>query len=85
MSAWRDKAAPIIATVLRRTAGQGEKEIAKALHDAYPFGERSMWPYKIWLDEIARQRGKTTGRMNKNKHDRRGRILKIDEGQGKLL
>jgi hypothetical protein len=54
---WRDYAAPIIARVLKEAAGQDEKTIKKALHDAYPFGERAMHPYKIWCDEVRRQRG----------------------------
>lgn len=54
---WRDHAAPIVAQVLAQTAGQDEKAIKKALFDAYPFGQREMHPYKIWLDEIKRQRG----------------------------
>jgi len=32
-----------------------EKKIREALWDAYPFGERKYWPYKVWLDEIKRQ------------------------------
>lgn len=55
-NSWRDKAAPIIAQVLKETAGQDEKTIKKALREAYPFGERAMHPYKIWCDEIKRQR-----------------------------
>lgn len=43
--------------VLRETAGKSEKEIRQALRDAYPFGEREYHPYKIWCDEIQRQRG----------------------------
>lgn len=39
-SRWRNKAAPIIARVLAETKGQDEGVIAKALYDAYPFGER---------------------------------------------
>ena len=78
---WRDKSAPIIATVMRRAEGQGEKEIKKALHDAYPFGEREMWPYKIWLDEIARQRGL----KKKKAHDRRGRVVVIAKEQERLF
>lgn len=54
---WRSKAQPIIREVLERTRGQSEQEIAKALYDAYPFGLRQYHPYKIWLDEIHRQRG----------------------------
>lgn len=26
-----------------------EKTIRRLLRDAYPFGERSYWPYKAWL------------------------------------
>lgn len=57
MSDWRSAAAPIIASVLKETAGQDEKAIKKALRDAYPFGERKYFPYKIWCNEIQRQRG----------------------------
>lgn len=53
---WRDKCAPIIAKVLQEHIFCDEKMINKALHDAYPFRERAMHPYKIWLDEIKRQR-----------------------------
>ena len=53
---WRDYARPIIVEVLKETAGNTEKEIKKALREAYPWGERAMHPYKIWCDEIKRQR-----------------------------
>ena len=54
---WRQIAAPIIHQVLEDTKGLPEKEIKKALREAYPFGQRAMHPYKIWLDEIKKQRG----------------------------
>lgn len=54
---WRARATPIIAGVLSDTAGKPESEIRKALRDAYPFHMRKYHPYKIWLDEIKRQRG----------------------------
>ena len=54
---WREVAAPIIARVLAETTGADEKTIRRALRDAYPFGQRSMHPYKIWCDEVQRQRG----------------------------
>lgn len=57
MSHWRKHAAPIIQQVLEETKGQDEKEIRRALRDAYPFGGRDHHPYKIWCDEIKRQRG----------------------------
>lgn len=54
---WRQIAAPIIAEVLRQTKGWDEPDIRRALREAYPFGMRKYWPYKVWLDEIRRQRG----------------------------
>lgn len=54
---WRARAAPIIAKVLADTEGKPEEDIRRALYAAYPFGPRKMHPYKIWLDEIKRQRG----------------------------
>lgn len=54
---WRDSARPLIAAVLVETNGQSEKEIRKALRAAYPWGPREHHPYKIWCDEIKRQRG----------------------------
>lgn len=51
-------AAPVIHRVLEETKGKEEKEIKKALREAYPFGARENHPYKIWCDEINRQRGK---------------------------
>jgi hypothetical protein len=56
-SYWRSRARPIIAKVLRETKGQDEKVIREALFEAYPFGQRQYHPYKIWCDEIRRQRG----------------------------
>lgn len=55
-SKWRAHAAPIIARVLRETAGKPEKEIKAALREAYPFGERKYWPYKMWCKEVRVQR-----------------------------
>lgn len=54
---WRDLARPIIQGVISDTKGLSEKEIKAAIRDAYPFGERAYHPYKIWLDEVKRQRG----------------------------
>jgi hypothetical protein len=67
MKNWRSYATPIIVQVLKDTAGKSEKEIMRALLDAYPFGERKYHPYKIWLDEIKVRRGKKTfGRKAKD-------------------
>jgi hypothetical protein len=68
-SSWRDYCRPIIARVLKETQGAEDKEIRKALHDAYPFGQREYHPYKIWLDEIQVQRGLKKKKQSKKKHD----------------
>lgn len=57
MSHWRDVSRRVIRETLAASTGKPPEEIKMALHDAYPFGERAMHPYKIWLDEIKRQRG----------------------------
>ncbi len=54
---WRAEAAHVIAGVLQGCEGKTEAEIKSALFDAFPFGQRTHYPYKIWLDEIKRQRG----------------------------
>jgi hypothetical protein len=46
---WSVKAREVIAEVdksLPETATLAERK--KALFDAYPFGQREMWPYKAW-------------------------------------
>ena len=53
---WRDSARPIISKVLHETQGMAPREIDAAIFDAYPFGQRRYHPYKIWLDEVKRQR-----------------------------
>lgn len=57
-SHWRNHAAPIIRRILEATAGKAEREVRRALRKAYPFGQRKYHPYRIWCDEIARQRGR---------------------------
>lgn len=70
---WRESAAPIIERVLIETAGKSESDIKLALYDAYPFGQRRYHPYKIWLDEIRRQRG------TRSKGPRRTELAKLKE------
>ena len=54
---WREHAAPIIARVIAEHQGESEKQIRAALRDAYPYGERAMWPYKVWCSEVRGQLG----------------------------
>lgn len=55
---WRDIARPIIAKVIKDNPGLDDKDMKKKISEEYPFGERAMHPYKIWLDEIKVQLGK---------------------------
>lgn len=80
---WRAKAAAVIADTLAdcRAKGLDEKATTKALSDAYPFGERAMHPYKIWLDELARgkKREKELAKARKLVAEHNARL--IAEGQ----
>ncbi len=49
---WRDTCRPIIAKAIADNKPNGDAAVKKALHKAYPFGERKYHPYKVWLDEI---------------------------------
>lgn len=44
----------IIRNVLKDNEHSTESELKQALKDAYPFGERKHWPYKIWCDCVKR-------------------------------
>lgn len=77
VSYWRNQAAPIVQKVLAETAGKPEGEIRRAIADAYPFGIREYHPYKIWCDEVARQRGKKSA-LGSRKPQVKGAANKAD-------
>lgn len=52
---WRDHCSPIIAEVIDEVGTEDMKKLRKALREAYPYGERKYWPYKVWCDEVNRQ------------------------------
>lgn len=54
---WRDGCRPIIAKVIAAVGTEDRKALRAALREAYPYGQRRYWPYKIWCDEIRRQLG----------------------------
>ena len=56
-SEWRKICGPIIRGIISDIGLHDTKALRKALHEAYPFGERKYHPYKIWLDEIRRAKG----------------------------
>lgn len=81
-SHWRDHATPIIARIIAEHGKEG-KELTTALRDAYPFGQRKYHPYKIWLDEIARQLGRKPklGTVVNGRHGQRIREMEPDPRQ----
>lgn len=54
---WRDKAAPVVAQVVRELGVKDPVALRKALRDAYPFEGRSGSAYNAWLKEIDVQIG----------------------------
>lgn len=54
-SYWRSIAAPIIREIIQEVGADNPRQLAAALRDAYPWGEKRMHPYRIWRDEIRRQ------------------------------
>lgn len=54
MNSWEAESMQIIRNVLKDNEHSTESELKQALKDAYPFGERKHWPYKIWLDCVKR-------------------------------
>jgi hypothetical protein len=51
---WRAIAQPIIARIVAEHGGVNSRPLRAALGNAYPFGERKYWPYKVWCDEVRR-------------------------------
>lgn len=52
---WRDSCRFKIAKVITDTGTSDIKKLRRALREAYPFGERKYWPYKVWCSEIRNQ------------------------------
>jgi len=52
MGRWRDASDEVIMAVIRENPDLNGKELRKKISKAYPFGERAMWPYKVWLSAV---------------------------------
>ncbi len=74
---WRECARQVICEVIERVGRNDEKALRAALREAYPFGVRKYFPYKVWLDEIKVQ-------LNRKKPSP-GRTLPSCAGQAKLF
>lgn len=59
---WRSRAAQVIAKVIQEVGTDDPTALKKAISAAYPFGERAMHPYKIWLSEVKAQLNPTPAR-----------------------
>lgn len=62
---WRASFEPIIRRTLEEVRGADPKVIRKTIIEAYPLHERKYWPYKVWCDEVRRQRGLKTSKSLK--------------------
>ena len=56
-SRWRIYSRRIIKKVLVEFPDGNTKACRKALREAYPFGERTRYPYKMWRSEVRRALG----------------------------
>ena len=54
---WAVEADKVLATLFVN----GRQPTWVELRDAYPFGERKYWPYKVWLDAIYHWQNPTAG------------------------
>jgi hypothetical protein len=53
----RDHIRPLIANIIASVGTDDKGRLKRALFDAYPYGERKYWPYKVWCSEIRIQLG----------------------------
>lgn len=54
---WRNLAEPVVTDIVRTVGMKDPKRLRIELSKAYPFGERSGYPYRAWLKEIDEQIG----------------------------
>ena len=52
---WREQSAAVIAKVISEHGTEDNNALRRAISQAYPFGERRYYPYKIYLDETKKQ------------------------------
>lgn len=76
ISPWRTKAQAVIRQVQHQHGGCSYALFKRCLMEAYPFHERSMHPYKIWLDE---QRKALTAHPESPKHKENNPLLEWRE------
>lgn len=62
---WRATIRPIVAELVEMVAAcnMDERDAAREFREAWRWGPRRNWPYRVWRDEIALQLGRTRGRI----------------------
>lgn len=49
---WREVAQNVIQTAIKENEALDRHEMRKLISSRYPFGQRSMHPYKVWCEEV---------------------------------
>lgn len=58
-STWREIAAAEVQKALQTVSNRyDQREVRAVLREAYPFGERAHYPYKVWLEECRKAIGR---------------------------
>lgn len=52
---WRESAIRVIEKVIDQYGTTDPKELKKKLFEAYPFGQREHYPYKVWCEEVKKR------------------------------
>lgn len=57
---WREKAKYVINQVTQEHPDAAGEELKQLLFDAYPFGGRARYPYRVWREECRKIEGVPT-------------------------
>lgn len=70
MSYWRPRAEAVIRDEIANGEREGlsADEIRKRCSEAYPFGQRRYWPYKVWLSALKQLLGSRNAPPTKPVH-----------------
>lgn len=71
MDTWRVRAIETIRGLLIEHNPQTLEEFDRVMFDGYPFGVRQHTPYKVWLEEVRKQRAAFLGHKATPEHVKR--------------
>lgn len=75
-SSWRRRSRSIIREILNESKATTIKQLKREISKSYPFHERELHPYKIWLSEVKIQ-------MREKQHRNKKKVVDA-EGQKSL-